>query len=250
MKEGMTSNQRRRLKLRQNRLSVSDTHKTCLNCGETKSIIEFILRYVIAISGVRRDYLSDYCDDCSAENHKLHDLEVNKQPETIERKVQWAQENSTYAQKKDYFDQYRSENKEKIAAYRQTSEYKEKRRERKKRRRQNDPIFRLRENISNAVNKAIQNGKSSKAGQSILKYLEYTIDDLKNHIEAQFDENMTWKNYGSYWQLDHIIPQSDLLYSSMEEENFKVCWALPNLRPLEASQNSSDGASRSRHKKR
>ena len=59
---------------------------------------------------------------------------------------------------------------------------------------------------------------------------------------------MSWKNYGVYWHIDHIIPQSDLPYTSMEDDNFKLCWALDNLRPLEAKQNLLDGAKRTRHK--
>lgn len=72
---------------------------------------------------------------------------------------------------------------------------------------------------------------------------------------------MTWQNKGTYnkatwddndpttwtWQLDHIIPQSDLPYSSMEEDNFKKCWSLNNLRPLSSKQNLLDGVYRKRH---
>lgn len=72
---------------------------------------------------------------------------------------------------------------------------------------------------------------------------------------------MNWNNQGTYnvqtwdsndsttwtWQLDHIIPQSDLPYISMEDNNFKKCWSLNNLRPLSAKQNLLDGATRIRH---
>jgi hypothetical protein len=58
------------------------------------------------------------------------------------------------------------------------------------------------------------------------------------------EDQSTWK-----WQIDHIIPQSDLPYYSMEDENFKKCWALENLRPLSAKQNVLDGTRRTRHKK-
>lgn len=34
----------------------------------------------------------------------------------------------------------------------------------------------------------------------------------------------------------------------MNEENFKKCWALSNLRPYSAKQNLLDGANRKRHK--
>ena len=72
---------------------------------------------------------------------------------------------------------------------------------------------------------------------------------------------MTWNNQGKYnpeiwndsdqstwtWQLDHIIPQSDLPYASMEDDNFKKCWSLENLRPYSAKQNLIDGSKRLRH---
>ena len=43
------------------------------------------------------------------------------------------------------------------------------------------------------------------------------------------------------WQLDHIIPQSKLSYTSMEDDNFKKCWDLSNLRPYSAKKNILDG---------
>jgi hypothetical protein len=81
------------------------------------------------------------------------------------------------------------------------------------------------------------------------------MQDLKIYIEAQFEPWMTWDNHGNYdlntwddndqftwvWQIDHIIPQSLLPYTSMEDDNFKKCWALENLRPYSAKQNLLDG---------
>jgi hypothetical protein len=54
---------------------------------------------------------------------------------------------------------------------------------------------------------------------------------------------MTWENYGPakegeyHWQIDHIIPQSALPYDNFGHPNFLKCWALENLRPLEAFAN-------------
>ena len=73
---------------------------------------------------------------------------------------------------------------------------------------------------------------------------------------------MSWDNWGIYnkdawdnndsstwtWQIDHIIPRSDLPYTNMTEDNFKKCCALENLRPLSAKQNQLDGVNRTRHK--
>ena len=63
--------------------------------------------------------------------------------------------------------------------------------------------------------------------------LPYKPNDLREHLEKQFDNNMSWDNYGIYWTIDHIIPQSKLLFKDFNDENFLKCWRLENLRPLE-----------------
>lgn len=73
-----------------------------------------------------------------------------------------------------------------------------------------------------------------------------------------------WHNWGIYdknkwddndqstwtWQIDHIIPLSEFKYTSFEDESFKKCWALENLRPYSAKQNFIDGVMRTRHSKK
>jgi hypothetical protein len=112
------------------------------------------------------------------------------------------------------------------------------------------------------ISMILSKNETSKNGESILLHLKYSIDELKFHLESQFEPWMHWNNRGKYdvnswidndqstwtWQLDHIIPQSDLPYSHMEDDNFKKCWALENLRPLSAKQNLLDGVRRIRHK--
>ena len=75
---------------------------------------------------------------------------------------------------------------------------------------------------------------------------------------------MNWGNHGKMdfknwdnndpntwtWQLDHIIPHSEFNYTSMDDQAFKDCWALSNLRPLSAKQNHKDGVNKTRHQKK
>jgi 5-methylcytosine-specific restriction endonuclease McrA len=65
--------------------------------------------------------------------------------------------------------------------------------------------------------------------------LGYTVVDLKRHLERQFSRNMTWANHGTYWHIDHVIPVS--LFDFTTDDGVKACWALSNLRPLEAKAN-------------
>jgi hypothetical protein len=101
-----------------------------------------------------------------------------------------------------------------------------------------DPLFKLRVNCSRLIHHALFGNKNN---LSILDYLPYTMAELKFHLEKQFDSKMSWNNYGSYWHIDHIIPQSKLPYMSMTEDNFKKCWILSNLQPLEAITNMKKG---------
>jgi len=65
----------------------------------------------------------------------------------------------------------------------------------------------------------------------------------KYYYEPYCNDQSTWT-----WQIDHIIPHSDLPYDSMDHPNFQKCWALDNLRPLSAKQNLEEGTRRIRHK--
>lgn len=125
----------------------------------------------------------------------------------------------------------------------------------KKNRRKKDPAFKLRELFSSVIRAALKRNYGSKKGSSFLKKITYSINELKIHLESQFEPWMTWENWGSYkgktwddndqstwvWNIDHIIPQSKFPYSSMDDENFKKCWALDNLRPLSAKENYIKG---------
>ena len=87
----------------------------------------------------------------------------------------------------------------------------------------------MRKSVSNSINKALKSNSSSKNGISCLKYLSYTILELKFHLESLFEPWMNWSNWGIYdkkswndkdpstwkWNIDHIIPQSKLPYKSI-----------------------------------
>ena len=103
-----------------------------------------------------------------------------------------------------------------------------------KKRRRIDPKFRLDDNMRNMVNVYLRGKKARRTWE---KLTGYTIKKLMEHLEAQFDENMTWDNYGSYWHVDHIKPKSLFNYTYSEDKEFKKCWGLKNLQPLEAREN-------------
>jgi len=82
----------------------------------------------------------------------------------------------------------------------------------------------------------------SKAGRKWESLVGYTIEELMSHLENLFLPGMTWENHGSYWHIDHIIPKASFNYNFPEDRDFKLCWSLQNLQPLEAIENIRKGS--------
>lgn len=83
--------------------------------------------------------------------------------------------------------------------------------------------------------------KQHKVGRSWKSLVPYAWQELKAHIEAQFQPGMTWENHGE-WHLDHIRPRASFNYTTPEDPEFQQCWAMENLQPLWALDNIRKGA--------
>jgi hypothetical protein len=70
-----------------------------------------------------------------------------------------------------------------------------------------------------------------------MNYIGCNIQYLREWFEYNFTSEMNWKNYGSFWSIDHIIPvcKFDL---TIEDEKLK-CWNWSNLMPVTIKYNSS-----------
>lgn len=131
---------------------------------------------------------------------------------------------------------YQQENQYSVAK-RQKS-YRENNREilniKKRLRRLSNPKNKLIHSIGVMMRQSLKLGKCGRHWESLVGY---TVDQLKQHLEKWFDQFMTWGNYGTYWHIDHIIPIAAFNFETPEDVDFKRCWALKNLRPLEAKEN-------------
>jgi hypothetical protein len=205
-----------------------------------------------------------WCKPCTKvynKNYRANNLEKFKQyKKTDKTKLK----NKEYKQRskkqiKDWGKEYFQKNKEKILKYRQDNKEKIRETDRKRRaeRTATEPHFKLRILISAYLRSTFK----KKNKESMLKYLPYTLTELKIHLESQFEPWMTWATHGIYnsktwddndsstwtWNIDHIVPHSIFKYESIQDDNFKKCWALENLRPYSAKQNVLDGIYRTRH---
>ena len=116
----------------------------------------------------------------------------------------------------------------------------------RKNRRLTDVNFRLNETIRTNIArifKAIGTKKENKSYQIV----NYTAKELKQHIELHLQEGMTWDNYGSVWEIDHITP-INWYVNNQNEFNDKnhLCReanSLSNLKPLFFLDNRTKGSS-------
>ena len=97
----------------------------------------------------------------------------------------------------------------------------------------NNPSFRINNSMSSLIWRAIKGKKNGRMWQHLVGY---TLKDLMKYLENKFESWMNWENYGK-WEIDHIKPKSLFKYETAEDSEFKKCWALENLQPLEKSAN-------------
>jgi len=110
-----------------------------------------------------------------------------------------------------------------------TQLYKDQEAERNKKYRYAHMNVRLARNLRSRVYKALMGLCKSEA---TLELLGCSDDDLMYHLESQFNDGMTWDNYGGKhgWQMDHIRPCVDFDLSDPYQQH--ECFHYTNLQPL------------------
>lgn len=103
-------------------------------------------------------------------------------------------------------------------------------------RRKRDKVYALKENIRGRFRYELAKRGEAKWIKAN-DYLGCSWLELREHLESQFTDGMTWDNYGE-WHVDHIVP---LAIAENREQLIKLCHH-SNLRPLWAFDNISKGA--------
>ena len=99
-------------------------------------------------------------------------------------------------------------------------------------RRKNDPEFKLAENLRTRLGQAIK-GKSK--SQTTQQLIGVDFEMFTKWIDFQLEEGMAKENYGTIWQLDHVLPLASFNLLDEEELHKAMIWI--NLRPLSPVKN-------------
>jgi len=174
-------------------INVTVTHKTCNECKIYKEAKEFDKYKAMS------DGLVGKCKACrKLKNKKRYDNNKEK----IKSKT---------------LNYYRN-NKEKFnLARRKYNAKKEK----------EDILYKLKRRLRNRLYYALKR-TFWKKNVHFNDYIGCSLQELKDYIQNKFTSEMTWDNYGIFWQLDHIKP---LASAETEEELYKLNH-YTNLQPL------------------
>ena len=106
-----------------------------------------------------------------------------------------------------------------------------------------DPNGYLTSLIRARVGSALKNYSTRKDKKHTLEYVGSSLEDLRNHIESQFEKEaercghpISWENQGE-WHIDHIKPCASFNLD-LEEERHK-CFHYTNLQPMWGPDNMS-----------
>lgn len=208
--------------------------KTCTGCRQSKLLSEF------PKNKRQKDGHHYRCKKCNAvsasANYKANRTErlkmrrlyrITNRDNIKEKLGEWYQLNRINV--KTRVKLYREKNRDKVT---QTNlKYRRRSRQRM-----------LEHSFSNMIRVALKGNKNGRSWETLVGY---TLADLREHLEAQFVEDMNWENYGyssgaeKWWTVDHKKPRSSYVYESPADPEFLECWALSNLQPMWFSDNFS-----------
>lgn len=78
--------------------------------------------------------------------------------------------------------------------------------------------------------------KGNRKSNNTLDLVGCSLEELRKHLENQFQKGMNWENYGRKgWHIDHKKPCASFDLTKPEEQ--KLCFHYSNLQPMWAKEN-------------
>ena len=179
--------------------------KVCNKCNIEKDVTEF------GKNRREKDNLHCYCKICS--RWYVEEYKKKNRSEYLKSKKKHREKHSQYISEynKEWYIKNKGDTKFKAFRKEERREYE---REWYKKRYHSDTLFKLSEIIRSAIFISLKEKGYSKKCRTH-KILDCSYEEFKLYIESQFEDWMSWDNYGLYngeekygWDLDHIVPLS------------------------------------------
>ena len=211
---------------------VSDKmSKTCCKCKKVVELINFG-KLKNAPDGHRYE-----CNFCRKE-YRIQNKEKIKEKQQqyfeknkgilLEKNKQYRQDNAIKINEQRKW--YRNQEHIKIKIKEANKNYLPIKKEKMKSRRKTDLNFQLSEILRSKVHKMLK-------GKNTSYKLMIGCDNsfLMKWLEFRFDNGMNWNNFGSEWEIDHILPINSFNFENEIDKH--VCFHWTNLQPLYSREN-------------
>ena len=102
---------------------------------------------------------------------------------------------------------------------------------------QNDPQYRLHSRLNTRISDVLKKQGMVKSARTA-ELIDAEIADFKAYLSANWEEGMSWDNYGREgWHVDHIRPCAS--FDLTDKKQQLVCFNWRNLRPMWGAENIS-----------
>jgi hypothetical protein len=176
--------------------------KYCPNCDTIKLVNEF------SPQKSRKDSLRAYCLDCD----RKRNLSYSRTEQGRAIKLKYESSERYFQKLKDRY--YKKKN--------------------------NNPDYTIELSIRSSLATAVKRC-GIKRKNHYINLIGCSNFDLYDHLEAQFEEGMTWNNHNRYgWHIDHIIPMN--AFDLNDPLQYMACCNWRNLQPMWGTKNIQKGA--------
>jgi len=213
-----------KLELSEDKFHKDKSRKDGLNprCKQCKSNIDSTYRITHAqqIKDINKTYYQENSDKIK---ERASNWYKNNTEQHNSRMKQYFHDNKDKIKEKQQI--WNENNKQKMQDY--MNQYiKQKYRE--------DINYKVKSILSSRLRSCVKN-----KSESTLDFIGCSLNEFIIWIEYQFDDNMNWKNCGTYWHFDHVKPCAS--FDLSKNEDILSCFNWKNIRPLEAKENMSKG---------
>ena len=202
---------------------VKAATKTCIICHVCKPVSLFRKKHnqcKVCLAAKRREHYQNNKVKIAAKRREHYQ---NNKVEIAAKRREYYQNNKVEIG--DKHRKYYQGNKKKVVA--QQREY-------QRERYHFDPMYAIKLRLRSRMRYAVKHAGLDKKYDSTSELLGISYQGLKEWLEAQFTEGMTWENR-SDWHVDHRVP-CDAFDMTVPEQQ-RICFWYKNLQPLWAKDN-------------
>lgn len=226
----------------EDRSNIDGLGVICKKCREVRRIYkkEYRKKNKVNIRAYNKKYAEDHCEYIA--QYRSQYYQKNKDQIILQHK-EYTGRPKIIKKLANYNKDYRRKNKDQLREYEKNRYPKRKNylRDYCKMRWDTDIEYRIISNLRSRLYLAIKHCKTKKSDHS-MKLIGCSIKKLIKHLESQFDDKMTWDNYGYYgWHIDHIKPCA--LFDLTKPKEQRKCFNYKNLQPLWGPDNWSKNSS-------